>query len=365
MDNQSRVYFPQLDSIRGLSFLSVFFLHAYHPEFGQTFNGRMFQYFYENLNLSIDVFFVLSAFLLTMLGINEYKAKGNFSFKNYFIRRVLRIWPLYYLLMLFAFLIVPYVSTYLNVQVTLPPPNYYLFFISNFYLEGHVYFLRFLWTLSVEEQFYLLLGGCLLLLQKNLRACAIIFIGVSILYTFYAIINKVHHDFNTITYLFDFGVGILAAVIVQSNSAIVVFFKTLDKKTSALFFMLLPLIFILFFVISDKYFQGYSPWIDLMGRYVFVIYTGLFIIEQMMNQQTLFKLKKNKFLIYTGRISYGLYCFHGIVLTFGNIVMEKTNLKIPGLLQALIFLTINYLIASLSYQFMEKPILRLSAKWRR
>ena len=91
MVNKAKYYFPQLDSIRGLSFLAVFFFHAFHPHFGTRFFGRMLQYFYNNLDLSIDVFFILSSFLLTWLGINEYRTKGNFSFVNYFIRRALRI----------------------------------------------------------------------------------------------------------------------------------------------------------------------------------------------------------------------------------------------------------------------------------
>ena len=167
MQVKSKYYFPQLDSIRGLSFLAVYFLHAVHPHFDSGFFSRILQCLYNNLVLSIDVFFILSSFLLTWLGINEYKEKGDFSFINYFIRRALRIWPLYFLLMIFSFVLVPYASAYINLRVTLPPAYYYLFFISNFYLEGHVYFLRFLWTLSVEEQFYIVWGLCLLLFQKD------------------------------------------------------------------------------------------------------------------------------------------------------------------------------------------------------
>ncbi len=286
MINRSKIYFPQLDSIRGLSFLAVFFLHAYNPEFGESFLGRMLHFLYKNLVLSIDVFFVLSSFLLTLLGINEYKARGNFSFKNYFIRRALRIWPLYYLLMLFAFILVPYVSSNLNVEVSLPPAFYYLFFISNFYLEGHVYFLRFLWTLSVEEQFYLVWGLCLMLFQKNIVACAAIFILVSIVYTFYAIVNKRYFDFNTLTYLFDFAVGILAAVIIHKNNNIAMFFKNISKINVAVFLLSLPLIFVALFVITDQVYGGYSPWLDVLGRYIFVMYVGIFIIEQMVNETT-------------------------------------------------------------------------------
>lgn len=365
MSNRSKYYFPQLDSIRGLSFLAVYFFHAVHPQFGAGIFSRMGQYFYNNLVLSIDVFFILSSFLLTWLGMREYKATGNFSFINYFIRRALRIWPLYFLLMIFSFVLVPYASAYFNVPVTLPPAYYYLFFISNFYLEGHVYFLRFLWTLAVEEQFYLLWGLCLWVLQKHIKACVAVLAGVSILYTAYALSNKIHHDFHTLTYLFDFAVGILAAFLLHREVAFISWFKKVNKRRSLLFLLALPLLFICLFFVFENTPADFAPWLDLIGRYLFIIYVGLFIIEQMVNENAVLKLKASKFLVYTGKISYGLYCFHGIVLTFGLVLLEKLGVNIPVTLRVFVFLGANYLAAAISYRFIESPFLMLKNKLRR
>ena len=109
----------------------------------------------------------------------------------------------------------------------------------------------------------------------------------------------------------------------------------------------------------------FAPWLDLVGRYIFIIYVGLFIIEQMVNEHTLLKLKSQRFLIYTGKISYGLYCFHGIVLTFGLVGLERLNISMPVSLRAIIFLIIIYSISAASYRFIEKPFLRLKDKMRR
>jgi peptidoglycan/LPS O-acetylase OafA/YrhL len=365
MQERPKYYFPQLDSIRGLSFLAVYFFHAFHPEFGSSFLGRMSGFFYRNLVLSIDVFFILSSFLLTWLGINEYKTKGNFSFINYFIRRALRIWPLYYLLMIFSFVLLPYASSALGIPVTLPPAYYYLFFIGNFYLEGHVYFLQFLWTISVEEQFYLLWGLCLLLFQKHILPCAILLMMLSIGYTIYAISNNIPHDFNTLTYLFDFAAGIIAAFILHRGGVIVDSCKRMSKKVSFLFLLSLPVIFIILFLLTDNSASYLYPWLDLAGRYIFIVYTALFIIEQMLNERTFLKLKTQRFLVYTGKISYGLYCFHGIVLTFGVVGLQKTGISMPAIVQALLFLLVIYFIAATSYRFIEKPFLLLKDKMRR
>ena len=365
MSSVSKYYFPQLDAVRGLSFLAVYFVHAFHPDFGTGFFKELLQYLYSNLALSIDVFFILSSFLLTWLGINEYKVKGNFSFVNYFIRRVLRIWPLYILLMIFSFIIVPYAADYYHVPVTLPPAYYYLFFISNFYLEGHVYFLRFLWTLSVEEQFYLLWGLCLVIFQKQMLLCVLVLAGLSIAYTAYAVQTNADGYYNTLIYLFDFAVGILAAVLIQQGSYVVEVFKKMTTVNSILFLLLLPALFILFFCFTYFAPNLFGYWADVIMRYVFIIYTGFFIIDQMVNEKTFLKLKSQRFLIYTGKISYGLYCFHGIVLTFGMAILQKLEITMHSLLRVLLFLCINYLIASISYQFVEKPFLKFKDKLRR
>ena len=365
MSESSKYYFPQLDAIRGLSFLAVYFVHAFHPGFGTGFFNQLLQFLYQNLALSIDVFFILSSFLLTWLGINEYKVKGNFSFINYFFRRVLRIWPLYILLMIFSFIVVPYAAEYFHVPVTLPPAYYYLFFISNFYLEGHVYFLRFLWTLSVEEQFYLLWGFCLVLFQKRMMLCVLALGTISIAYTIYAAQTNADGYYNTLIYLFDFAVGILAAVLMQQGSYVVEAFKKITTVKSILFLLLLPVLFIVMFCITYFLPNLFGYWAEILMRYLFIIYTGLFIIDQMVNEKVFLKLKSWRFLIYTGKISYGLYCFHGIVLTFGLLALEKLQLKIPALVSVFLLLAVNYIISAFSYQYIEKPFLLLKNKMRR
>lgn len=365
MGNGSKYYFPQLDAIRGLSFLAVYFVHAFHPDFGTGFFNRMLQYFYDNLVLSIDVFFILSSFLLTWLGINEYKVKGNFSLINYFIRRVLRIWPLYILLMIFSFVLVPYAADYFHIPVTLPPAYYYLFFISNFYLEGHVYFLRFLWTLSVEEQFYLFWGLCLLLFQKRMLLCVLLLAGISMAYTIYAAQSGSDGYYNTLIYLFDFAEGILVAILMHQGNHIVMIFKKMTAIKSILFLLLLPVFFIIIFCITYFAPEFFGYWADIIIRYVFIIYTGFFIIDQMVNEKTVLKLESQRLLVYTGKISYGLYCFHGIVLTFGMAVLQKLEINMHSVLRVSLFLCINYLIASISYKFIERPFLKFKDKLRR
>src|SRR5690606_13494204 len=101
---QRREYFPFLDALRGLSFIGIFILHASQPMWDNSPIDKFLHHFRFSLSFSIDVFFILSSFLLTYLGLREFEKHGRFSFKNYFLRRALRIWPLYYLIMVLSFL---------------------------------------------------------------------------------------------------------------------------------------------------------------------------------------------------------------------------------------------------------------------
>lgn len=359
---RKKLYFPQLDSVRGISFLAIFFFHALQPQFSEE---SFIKYLFENLPLAIDVFFILSSFLLTYLALSEYQQKGNFSFKNYFIRRVLRIWPLYYTLLFIAFLLIGNLANWLHYSITLPQPVYYIFFIANFYSPDHVFFLKLLWTISVEEQFYLLWGFCLRFLNKYLQWIIFILYAVSIAFTIYRIIHQASYYFNTITYLFDFASGGLAAAMIFKSNMIIKKIKTFSKTATIIFYCYLVLHFTVFYYLSKNTSGITNNLIALISRYIFILYIALFIAEQMINENRMHHFAKNDFLIYTGKISYGLYCFHGITILLLSKLFELFKWHIPNIIQAIVILIINYLIASVSYFYLEKPFLKLKDKWKR
>ena len=367
MKNHSATYYyPQLDGLRGIAFLCVFFLHAYHPHFSNNFFGNYLQFLYSCLALSIDTFFVYSSFLLTLLGIREYEKNGNFSFVNFFLRRTFRIWPLYYFLMLICFVITPLIAKQSGISVSLPPANYYLFFISNYYLQGHIFMLQFLWTLSVEEQFYLVWGIVLMKFQNSFKIVIALFILISIGFTIYSTLNHLPNFNNTLSYLFDFSAGALAAIALHKKNRVVVFFQKITKIQSYIFIIIIPLMISFTFFLIDKEARGiYQLLFQDVYRYFFVVYIALLIIEQLVNEKTILKLGRSKVLVYTGKICYGMYCFHGLVLTFGFYILKKLPFLKYSLVNAFILLAATYLVASISYQYIEKPFLKVKDKLRR
>jgi peptidoglycan/LPS O-acetylase OafA/YrhL len=362
---KGKLYFPQLDSIRGMSFIAIFLFHTLRINYSNNGLGKFASYVFNCLPFAIDVFFILSSFLLTYLALNEYEKRGNFSFKNYFTRRILRIWPLYYFILVLAFLIFPLVANWLHFKMSLPPPFYYLFFIANFYVADHVFFLRLLWTISVEEQFYLLWGICLRFRYKNLQAIIFLFFIVSIAFSLYAIFNGIKFYFNTITYLFDFGSGSLAALYIFKNNKIIKIFGNLSFTGTLSFYWYLPFHFLVFYFLNKNSTGVANDIFELINRYLFILYISFFITEQMVNISRTRIFERARFLIFTGKISYGLYCYHGITILLINLLATHFKIDIANWAIVIIYFLFNYLVATISYYYLEFPFLKLKKKWRR
>ncbi len=110
-ENKKRVYFKNLDAIRFYAALMVFFQHTFKAVFDYLPDGwlvfRKTIGFFFNGGLGVSIFFVLSGFLITYLIIEEHNFSGKINVKKFYIRRFLRIWPLYFSVVIFSFIIYP------------------------------------------------------------------------------------------------------------------------------------------------------------------------------------------------------------------------------------------------------------------
>lgn len=263
--------------------------------------------------------------------------------------------------MIFSFIFLPLAAHYYGIHISLPPAEWYVAFVSNYYSNPHVYFLRFLWSLSVEEQFYLVLGICLTFFQKHLNKIFISLIIVSTAFNIYGVIKGLHIYFNTLTYLFDFSLGALASWQIRYRNSYSNWFKALTKIDIAGLYISFPVLIVVFYFLERNLTPLFTDIIDLLCRLIFIVTAAAIISDQMINDRSFFPFK-NSFLIYTGKISHGLYCFHGIVLTFGSLLLNFIGIKLNGLLNAFIFLAADYMVAWLSYYFFEAYFLRLKEK---
>lgn len=134
---KDKIYFENLDGLRFLCFLSVFFFHSFHTEYSYISNSEAYQFIkidiFGNGNLGVNFFFVLSGFLITYLLIQEKRTNGQINLKKFWMRRVLRIWPLFYFAVFFGFFIFPLLkSAFGQVPNETATLGYYLAFLNNF-----------------------------------------------------------------------------------------------------------------------------------------------------------------------------------------------------------------------------------------
>jgi peptidoglycan/LPS O-acetylase OafA/YrhL len=324
-----------LDSLRFFAFFSVFIGHATHYlEYGFIY--------------SIHLFFVLSSFLLTYLVLNEVNTTGRISIGNFFIRRGLRIYPLYYLIIAFAFIGVPIIEKYTNQKITLPPNKLtYLFFVSNFDYSDHIFPLKFLWSIAVEEQFYIIFILLTPLFKKYFYTAILILIAFYISFRIYS--WQLHYDYfdvwlNPLSYFIHYAAGMIAAKLYFENKIPSI------KKLLALAGSLLVIVLIMDLNKTSQLF-------DAIPLSVFFCCLILIVIESFKNYEI-----NNKFIRiteYLGKYTYGLYVYSGFVIAFFITKVPIQNIYLKTICEFAVLLA----IAWLSYHFYEEKFLKLKKRF--
>src|SRR3954471_4714452 len=118
---KEKIFFPNLDGLRFVSFFLVFLYHTYMTFFNNIRDSSpdafdYIQRLFQNGNLGVNFFFVLSGFLITFLLIREKEYTGKIHVGHFYMRRILRIWPLFYLCVFIGFVIFPMVASYIGVS---------------------------------------------------------------------------------------------------------------------------------------------------------------------------------------------------------------------------------------------------------
>jgi peptidoglycan/LPS O-acetylase OafA/YrhL len=354
MKDPNKTFYPQLDSLRAIAVILVIISHWFSAEY---FLNR----YTNNGTLGVTLFFVLSGFLITgILLRNKMQIEEGSSvkqaYKIFYIRRSLRIFPVYYLL-LFVLLI-------FNMAAIRESFWWHVCYGSNFYFwiqgkfEGQ---LSHFWSLSVEEQFYLLWPAVIFFIsRKYLQPVLLIGIAGAILFRYF--ITTPQNDTGRILMpgsLDSFCIGGLMAYGRQFASGWYTWY--LKKRGYFLFLALLVLIFV-----HTEIFRNLGPYVVVCWYYLLISFAfGLLIdrVADTINFRPVRWVLSNKVLLYIGKISYGIYLFHNFIPYFYGI-------NFPGILQSFSFYIIQCLrfllliaIASLSWYVYEKPILKLKGKF--
>jgi len=335
--NKAGSYYASLDVLRFIAVLVSFLTHSKISDFlhGHTF------------------FFLVSGFILTNLAQKEYDYDHKFSLLNFIMRRVLRTVPVYYLILFVGFILVPAFS---DKAVSVPNPIYYLTFTANYINDDHIFILTLLWAISVQEQFYLFISLVYRFLYKYLIYVIVLMFGVSFLYKYIAIHEGWNLYSHTLNHFVSFGSGVLLSIAVQRDWLKRLY--RLPKWVNALIYILIG--GILYFSTSLYTFF----WWSYLDNLVVSLCFSYVILEQCFFSNRIVPLERFTSLQYLGRISYGLYCYQGIVITFGNVMEERLGLGLnPYALVAVNFLCL-IAISHISYQYFESRFLGLKEKFR-
>ncbi len=361
-----RPYFPNLDVLRFFAAFLVVFGHSV------TDSLKYLSLPYP-LNNTLEIicrggnwvslFFVLSGFLLGYLAFLD-KSNGTFSLRKFTVRRILRIWPLYFIFLLIGYLIIPLIAQFFTGNeynyTTLP---YFLLFIGNFAMKTMYEINDFsyiplnssiLWSISIEEQFYIVLAVIFAIFSsQTVKWLLFALVLAGLVYVF---IPKAPHsafNYHTFYFLLDFfGGALLAAFIFFRKNRQTFSFNATRLKVAI---VVLGLTLVCF------------P--NLLSLKVMLILWFMLIIVYLTfcNDKLTRYLKKQQSLIYLGKISYGIYVIHPIFQYAFFLMLHKylgnAHQLTKDLLNVVLTTIFTIGCAHLSYKYMESYFLRLKSKF--
>jgi peptidoglycan/LPS O-acetylase OafA/YrhL len=332
---------PQLDAVRGIAILIVMFHNT-----GLKYPAFHLQEIFKDGWMGVDLFFVLSGFLITGILLDAKQSDGYF--KNFYVRRCLRIWPLYYSLLLFMFVGIRFLSrSQFQTDLQQSSPWWaFPIYLQNFLLSHSTNAagpLGVTWSLAIEEQYYLVWPLFVRFCSfKMLRTIAVAELCLSPALRYYLSVHHVYLYTNVFCRLDGLMAGALLALLVRLRG----FDPSKYLKWAwVLFFIALPMA-----LLTAAYVVGwavYSFTSLASAAFVYVsLYSGRNWIQRIMT---------NRFLIYTGVISYGLYLLHKIPSGMVQALHLDRNRYLP---LPIIFVA-SYALAAASWNLLEKPFLNL------
>ncbi|HLY71450.1 MAG TPA: acyltransferase [Puia sp.] len=365
---ENRLTFHTFNALRFFAFLRIFLLHLPTGE-----DSQFYKLISNGGGIGVDFFFVLSGFLITYLLTFEKLVSGTINGVNYFLRRSLRIWPLF-----FTGIAIAYVNNYISAKFHFgssagysPHIFFSVSFLENYQMIIHNNFpngapLRVFWSLCVEEHFYLLwfLVFKVVSLKNMPKIFSILWMG-GIVYRIWFYIQfpqKNYYDIDLMSKLDYFCAGSFIGWLIAYQP---ILFKKVINSVSAGWrngFTFFALLFFYFYQFSgmkrvdDLYFP-------IISALIFAILVGL-----VATSSTFIYFSERNIFSKLGKISYGLYVFHTVVIlslvTLANFAGVNLTNAAGYFIIGLLSLAFTIAVSMLSYQYLESPFLRLKKKFR-
>ena len=365
MSNNKSKYLPSIDSLRALAVLAVI---IYHVDVNYLPGGF----------LGVDLFFVLSGYLISSLIIKEYRKTGSLNLYNFYIRRARRLLPAVYFMITVGLVVMVLFNEVLLRKSHLDAIFGYIYSSNWWYIFHKLdYFDSFgaqspfkhLWSLAIEEQFYMIFPLLFLLvnrkkkskdgtykLNKNFLYVVLGLILVSLIahILLFDINNISRIYFGTDTRAFSLLVGVIGAILYPM--------ERLHAKVTPqqnMIYSVVSLVSIATLITVMIYTSEYNTLL-YRGGFLLVAILGLIVIISSGKQHTLMsRLLSFKPVVFIGKISYSLYLWHFPVLVLTTPVSEIGN---PNIIFVILRVILTFILATASYVFVETPIRKLGFK---
>ena len=365
MSNNKSKYLPSIDSLRALAVLAVI---IYHVDVNYLPGGF----------LGVDLFFVLSGYLISSLIIKEFRKTGTVNLYNFYIRRARRLLPAVYFMITVGLVVMVLFNEVLLRKSHLDAIFGYIYSSNWWYIFHKLdYFDSFgaqspfkhLWSLAIEEQFYMIFPLLFLLvnrkkkskdgtykLNKNFLYVVLGLILVSLIahILLFDINNISRIYFGTDTRAFSLLVGVVGAILYPM--------ERLHAKVTPqqnMIYSVVSLVSIATLITVMIYTSEYNTLL-YRGGFLLVAILGLIVIISSGKQHTLMsRLLSFKPIVFIGKISYSLYLWHFPVLVLTTPVSEIGN---PNIIFVILRVILTFILATASYVFVETPIRKLGFK---
>lgn len=373
---KEKLYFENLDSIRFIAAAMVFIGHSMSNSYKYlnidgTFLEKILNII-SNGGIGVSVFFVLSGFLITFLLISEFHATGKIQVRDFYMRRVLRIWPLYFAVITFSFLIYPAFKSmfYVN-NPRASDILYHLTFLSNFdvlriekfYHGEDAMSQNITWSVSIEEQFYLIWPLLFAFFSTRFWICLIsaIILG-SLIFRIFNYQDEYILYFHSFSVMVDLGIGGFFACLIKNSEKIKLFFEKTSTRSHLLFFCI-PICLLLWNDILFDFEYGIA-----VSR-IFLATSFAFIIsaQALTKSNSALNLKRLSFADKWGKYTYGIYLLHPIAILLVSIGRKSMHISddsfISIFVAAIISFVLTLVISKLSYKYFESKFLRYKNKF--
>ncbi|MBI9064242.1 MAG: acyltransferase [Marinilabiliaceae bacterium] len=348
-----------LDLLRGFMAMCVVIYHI--PQISRAVGLPHFSEWpmFNRGTEAVFVFFTLSGYLIIGLLYDEKEYFGSINIKNFYIRRILRLYPVYYLVLTFGFVFyhfllplfgIPYETNYNLIEAIVLNVAFLPNVFKTLYEPGSI--LLVLWSIGIEEQFYLVIAPLLAVLALNR------YIGGLVVFT---LVYFIFSHTNYFTFLKEYS---LYYYFMSAGGAFAVLNRNgymLSFKSS---FARLGVYLVFLFYFSTDWFQFHNE--TAKGAFELILFCVL-IVNLVVDDK---RFEKFRLMQYLGKISYGIYMYHMIVVNLVLFLFLKVH-SLFHLSSTTVIILINLscimgtiLVSHISFKYFESKFLLLKYKFR-